>query len=123
MLTFLNEIDPESIGYKWTNWIKFPAPDSIRNIRGPKGPGVYQIKNETTDELILFGIGGECQKRMQSLMPAPWGSGTRNASDKRKYVYENYKDLVYRFIATKTRDEAAKIENFLRRQNNHLFNR
>ncbi len=118
-----NEIDPESSDYNWTNWIKFPAPQRIRDIRGPKGPGIYQIKNEKTDELILFGIGGECQERMKSLMPAPYGSGTRNADDKREYVLEHYKVLVYRFIATKTRDEAAKIENFLRGQNNHLFNR
>ena len=108
---------------RWTNWIKFPAPEKIRDIRGPAGPGVYQVKNEKTGELILFGIGGECQKRMQSLMPAPWGTGTRNASDKRQYIYDNYKDLVYRFIKTDTRKEAADIERAIKAQNNHLFNR
>lgn len=118
-----NETDPESSGYQWTNWIKFPSAQRIRDIRGPKGPGIYQIKNIKTEELILFGIGELCQKRMQSLMPAPYGSGTRNASDKREYVLEHYEDLVYRFIATKTREEAADFERFIRSQNNHLFNR
>ena len=96
MPIYLNETDPDSLDVSWTNWIKFSPPEKARDIRG-KGPGIYQIKNAKTDEPVLFGIGSECQKRMRSLMPAPWGSGTRNLSDKREYVYENYKDLVYRF--------------------------
>jgi hypothetical protein len=107
----------------WTSWIKFPSPQYLREIKGPKGPGIYQVKNVKTDELILFGIGGHCQDRMQSLMPAPYGSGTRNASDKRDYIFENYENLVYRYFATKTREDAANIERGLKSQKNHMFNR
>lgn len=107
----------------WTAWIKFPEPSKIRDIRGPSGPGIYQVRNILTEEMILFGIGGECQKRMQSLMPAPWGRGTRNADDKRRYVYKNYKSLVYRFRSTETREAAADIERDLKAQKNHMFNR
>jgi hypothetical protein len=50
----------------WTKWKPMPSPDNCRKIEGPKGPGVYQIKNKKTNQLIQFGIGIECQKRMKS---------------------------------------------------------
>lgn len=53
-----------------------PAPNCCLEIKGPTGPGVYQIRNKLTLEYILFGIGKDCQKRMQSLYPKPYGRGT-----------------------------------------------
>jgi hypothetical protein len=73
----------------WTNWKPMPTPDTCRTIDAPKGAGVYQISNKNSKELIQFGIGGECQKRMKSLFPQPHGPAGRNNQNKRNYILEN----------------------------------
>lgn len=106
----------------WTNWKPMPSPQDCKNIEGPEGPGVYQIRNFKNDMLIQFGIGIECRKRMRSLFPPPHGTGTRNNSSKREYLLNNWQDLMYRTYPTTTREEAARIEAGLKAQHNHLFN-
>ena len=73
-------------------------------------------------QLIQFGIGKECQERMKSLFPKPFGKGTRNNENKRKYILMNWRQLEYRTMATTTRFEAKGIEDELKALNNHLFN-
>jgi len=106
----------------WSAWKPMPSPVSCKEIQGPEGPGLYQVRNRLTKELIQFGIGKECKKRMKSLFPKPYGSGTRNNEAKRNYILKNWKALDYRTMATNTREEAAEIENTLKANNNHLFN-
>ncbi len=70
----------------WSEWQLMPSPENCRNITGPKNSGVYQIRNKQTGNLILFGSGKKCQKRMKSLFPPPHGTGTRNNLKKRNHV-------------------------------------
>lgn len=107
---------------EWTNWKPMPEPEACRAIEGPKQSGVYQIRNKETDKLIQFGIGKECSKRMKSLYPAPYGTGKRNNAHKRKYILDNWRILEYRTLQTLTREDAKKIEDNLKRENDHLFN-
>lgn len=107
---------------KWSDWKEMPSPENCREIQGPTGPGVYQIRNKKTNQLIQFGIGNECKKRMNSLFPKPYGSGTRNNSDKRNYILINWADLEYRTLDTATKTAAKRIEDQIKGQNNHLFN-
>ncbi len=106
----------------WSQWKPIPSPEQCRNIDAPIGCGVYQVRNKTTKQLIQFGIGVECQKRMKSLFPKPFGVGTRNNEEKRKYILAYWKMLEYRTMATLTREDAALVEANLKNQNNHLFN-
>ena len=106
----------------WTNWKPMPTLGNCRKIEGPEGPGVYQIKNNKTKQLIQFGIGIKCQQRMKSLLPAPHGTGKRNNSNKRDYILKNWINLEYRTLETDTRAEAKQIEDGIKAQNNHLFN-
>jgi hypothetical protein len=112
----------------WSNWKPFPSPENCRNIEVIEGlalydgPGVYQIRNKKTGEYILFGIGIRLQERMQSLMPKPYGKGSRNNEYKRQYILDNYQDLQYRTFHTDTREEAADIERAIKQKNNHRFN-
>ena len=106
----------------WSSWKSMPSPDNCRKIEGPKGPGVYDIKNSSTNQLIQFGIGVACQKRLKSLYPKPYGVGTRNNESKRNYILNNWKDLEYRTLATTTKEEAKHIEDNLKAMNNYLFN-
>jgi uncharacterized protein (DUF4415 family) len=107
---------------KWSKWKAMPRREKCREIEGPAGPGVYQIRNKRTGQLIMFGQGEECQNRMKSLYPKPWGSGTRKNLEKREHILKNWPDLQYRTIATSTIDEAQRIERVLRSEKNHLFN-
>jgi len=106
----------------WSNWKPMPSPQTCRQIEGPDGPGVYQIRHRMTKQFIQFGIGVECRKRMKSLFPEPYGSGKRNNSYKRDYVFSNWQVLEYRTLPTGTREEAKQIEDEIKAQNNHMFN-
>lgn len=106
----------------WSEWKQMPSPEDCRNIVGPTGPGVYQIRNKVSKQLIQFGIGIECQDRMRSLYPKLYGVGTRNNEDKRNHVLNNWQLLEYRTMATVTKAEAALIERELKSKRNHLFN-
>lgn len=106
----------------WSSWTPLPPPQNCREIKGPEGPGVYQIRNKVTQQFILFGIGVECRKRMKSLFPEPYGTGKRNNSNKREYVLTNWQVLEYRTLSTRTREEAKLIEDGIKAQNIHLYN-
>ena len=106
----------------WDSWQPMPSPENCRSIDAPGNSGVYQIRNKATQELILFGIGEKCQKRMKSLFPAPYGTGTRNNEYKRKYVFEHWEDLEYRTMETGEIETAKPVEHLLIARNNHLFN-
>lgn len=99
-----------------------PEPEKCRKINGPKGPGVYQVQNYETAEYILFGESVTAQKRMKSLYPQPHGTGKRNNSAKREYVLANYKILHYRTCETTSKEEAVKIDRYLKSLNIHRFN-
>lgn len=106
----------------WSEWEPIPRPDDCRLIKGPNGPGVYQIRNAKTKQLIQFGIGKECRNRMKSIFPKPYGTGTRNNEDKRNFVLANWSGLEYRTLETETREEADRIERVIKSFTNHLFN-
>ncbi|MBU2912933.1 hypothetical protein [Reichenbachiella agariperforans] len=106
----------------WTNWKELPSPEQCRGIEAPNGAGIYQLRNKKTDELVLFGISVTCRKRMKSLYPKPYGTGTRNNSGKREYVLNNWQNIQYRTLSTSDRDEAKRIEDEIKQKDNHIFN-
>jgi excinuclease UvrABC nuclease subunit len=107
---------------KWCDWKPMPGPTECRNIIGPEGPGVYQIRNKKTGQYIQFGESQNCRKRMKSFFPKPYGAGTRNNEMKRNYILTNWKVLEYRTCPTNSKAEAVEIDRNLESLNNHLFN-
>ncbi|HLM02319.1 MAG TPA: hypothetical protein VK400_14805 [Pyrinomonadaceae bacterium] len=106
----------------WTEWQKMPEPKECRKILAPENSGVYQIRNKQTSQLILFGIGKQCQQRMKSLYPTPFGTGKRNNKKKRDYILENWKELEYRTMETISREKAKEVEDSIKAEKIHLFN-
>ena len=51
---------------------------------------------------------------MASLLPTPFGCGTRNNNDKRKYVFDHLGDIEYRTLACSTPEEAKECERNLK---------
>jgi len=64
--------------------------------------------------LVLFGTASHVAERMSSLLPAPFGCGTRNNEAKRKYVFDHLGEIEYRTIACVTTEEAIRQERELR---------
>lgn len=105
----------------WSRWHPFPDPRAHGVLRAPLGPGVYDLRNRETGEAVLFGIGGRCALRMSSLLPRPYGAGTRNNEAKRRYVLDHIADIEYRTLACATRAEAAEVERAIKRERGHEY--
>lgn len=101
----------------WTPWRPYPDPRNGGILHAPIGPGVYDLRRISTKEPVLFGIGARCAHRMTSLLPAPFGCGTRNNQDKRKYLLRHLHDIEYRTLPCQTRTQAADIERRLKADN------
>lgn len=116
-------IEEISDKYDWTNWNPFPDPRKGSLLNAPKNKsGVYQLRNICSGEYVLFGISNNLQGRMKSILPAPYGTGTRNNSDKRDYVLEHIDDIEYRYVVTKNRETAAEIDREIKALKIHIFN-
>lgn len=106
---------------EWTEWMPFPNPLKNGFLIAPFGPGVYDLRNKQTDDLVLFGIGENCAYRMSSLLPEPLGCGTRNNAKKREYVLEHLEHIEYRCLPCEDIGTAEEEERKLRNNNDYLF--
>jgi hypothetical protein len=95
---------------KWSEWAPFPNPRDRGVLAAPLGAGCYEIRHRGSGELVLFGMAGHVAARMTSLLPPPYGTGTRRNDKKRKYILRNLADLEYRTLACATRTEAVQCE-------------
>ena len=105
---------------KWSDWLKFPNPSKDQYLYAPFGPGLYELRNIKTHELVLFGTGKNVAFRMTSLLPPPLGEGTRKNEEKRLYVLNHLNDIEYRTLAIDI-SEAKEIERRLKSLKNHIF--
>lgn len=106
----------------WTEFFPFPSPIRMEYLHAPFGPGAYELKNEKTKELFYVGEGGHVAWRMTSLLPAPYGKGTRNNAKPRQYVFNNLGDIHYRTLICKDKATAKQIQDKMIDNHNYLFN-
>jgi hypothetical protein len=95
---------------KWSAWHRFPDPVRLEYLHAPIGPGVYELRLKSTGEPLLIGEGGHLAQRMSSILPTPFGTGTRRNSAKREFVKAHLGDVEYRTVACATKQEARDIE-------------
>lgn len=98
----------------WSEWKNFPDPQKCEYLIAPFGPGCYELRNRKTNEKVLYGKGANLASRMTSLLPKPFGCGTRNNKEKRTYVLANIQWIEYRTSAFGTVAEAKECENRMR---------
>ncbi len=107
---------------KWSCWRTFPDPKSNGYLSAPFGPGVYELRDQKTGELVLYGRGKNVAYRMSSLLPSPLGTGTRKSLEKRKYVLKHLSRIDYRTKACADQDDALAEERKLRvNKDNYRF--
>jgi hypothetical protein len=94
----------------FSEWRKFPDPRQGELLIAPLGAGCYELRRSDDSQLVLFGKGGHVASRMTSLLPMPWGSGTRNNAKKREYVWRHLGAIEYRTVACATEDDATAFE-------------
>ena len=105
----------------WSRWSAFPDPEEGGYLCAPFGPGVYELRNRETGQLVLFGRGKNLAYRMSSLLPAPWGAGNRNNVDKKKHVREHLTRIEYRTKACTSDKQSRDEERVLRTRNSYIF--
>jgi len=97
---------------EWSEWRLFPDPRKLQLLTAPFGPGCYELRNGA--QLVLYGMGRHVAERMTSLLPAPFGCGTRNNQDKRKYVLDHLGSVEYRTLPCATVEETEQHERELK---------
>jgi hypothetical protein len=97
---------------EWSKWLRFPDPRKLELLIAPFGPGCYELRHGT--QLVLFGQGQNVASRMSSLLPAPFGCGTRNNQSKRKYVFAHLGEVEYRTLACASAADADRREKELK---------
>jgi hypothetical protein len=106
---------------QWSDWKPFPDPRECGYLVAPLGPGVYELRHRRSGDLILYGCGKNLAYRMSSLLPQPYGEGTRNNAKKRSYVLEHIEDIEYRTRACDSKEQAEQQEQMLRMSGGHIF--
>ncbi len=106
----------------WTELTAFPSPLTGGYLFAPFGPGVYELRNIKTNELIYVGEGGHVAYRMCSLLPEPYGKGTRDNYKLRQYVLEYIEEIHYRTLVCFDKKTAKKIQNEMIMNKKYLFN-
>ena len=108
---------------EWSRWHPFPDPRSEGYLSTPFGPGVYELRNRMSGELVLVGESKNVARRMSSLLPSPLGSGTRNNSAKREYVRRHLGRIEYRTKACADKAGAVSEQNKLLNNSEYRFKR
>lgn len=108
------------MGSQWSEWRLFPDPRKREVLVAPFGAGCYELRVGT--QLLLFGRSSHVAYRMTSLLPEPFGRGTRNNLGKRNDVMARLGMVEYRTLACATIEEATLEEEKLRvRGSEYLF--
>lgn len=105
----------------WSEWSKFPDISQKDYIYAPFGPGVYQLRNARTGELVLFGEGKNVAQRMTTLIEGQVCSSTRKSQPKKDYVGKNLEDIEYRTIGFATENEAKEFEEYVKSKETYIF--
>ena len=95
---------------RWSRWRAFPDPRELGLLSAPFGPGVYELRNGKTGELVLFGRSKNVTDRMSSLLPKLLGPIGRSNEEKKVYVLTNLVAIEYRTKACRTENQAKNAE-------------
>ena len=100
--------------HDWQEWRPFPDPKRKGLLIAPFGAGVYELRHKMTKEKILCGESKNVAARMSSLLPRPYGVGTRKNPHKREFVCSHIREIEYRTVTCRTKQEAKEIERELK---------
>lgn len=82
----------------------------------------FYKNRQINDKYVLFGRSKYLAYRMTSLLPKPFGVGTRNNKNKQIYVLNNLQDIEYRTISFIESNDAKRFESYIKSVEQYLFN-
>jgi len=92
----------------WTTWKLFPLAERGEHIQAPIGPGVYEVRQVSTGDLIAFGHSANVAHALSRLAPAtPLPFWKRAFLDHATQAPR--RDLEYRTCATATKAQARMV--------------
>ena len=107
---------------RWSDWRQFPDFTEEGYLYVYVGPGVYELRNRETGELVLVGESANLAYRIMSLLPERCGGvGTRRNERKREYVAAHRWHIDYRTRTCATKAGAQELERRMRRDNEYIF--
>jgi hypothetical protein len=106
----------------WTPWKAFPDARRGGVIEAPIGPGVYEVRQITSGELVAFGFSGKVAQELSRLRPNPASPSwmrqlMRNAAEHAPT------ELEYRTCSAATKDEAKVMARSLLGRRQVFFRR
>lgn len=106
---------------RWSPWRPFPNPAAGGCLSAPFGPGLYELRNRTTGEHVLFGRSKNVAHRMSSLLPRPIGAAGRSNLRKRQYVLDHLGVIEYRTRPCRSEPDARSEERSMRDGKRYIF--
>jgi hypothetical protein len=94
----------------WTAWKRFPDPQRGESIEAPIGPGVYEVRDIASGDLIAFDHTDSVARALASLRKPP----PRTWLFRRRHA--NGIELEYRTCAATSHSDAKVMVEQLRRQ-------
>ena len=105
----------------WSEWRAFPDPRDLGYLHAPFGPGVYELRLRGSHELVYCGSAGNTAQRMTSLLPRPFGAGTRDNAGLREFLLQHLERVEYRTAAMSEPRHARVLETLMHRNHRYLF--
>lgn len=105
----------------FSEWRPFPDPRYGALLEAPFGQGCYELRRADTGALVLCGSSAHVCWRITSLLPPPFGQGTRINVEKRQYVWDNLCRIEYRTMACASVEDAKAEEVRLHAKNQYVF--
>ncbi len=87
----------------WTSWKLYPLAEHGEHLQAPIGPGVYEVREVSSGDLIAFGHAGNVAHALTRLAPGGSGPFWKRAFWGRRSAR---RDLEYRTCATATKAQA-----------------
>jgi hypothetical protein len=106
----------------WSNWKRFPDPQAGESLQAPIGPGLYEVRNAVSGDLVAFDYSGQVASALSQLLPDDSAPFWRRFLQRDPVVHRS-RDLEYRTLATTTKEEARLIAFRLIERRHSVFRR
>jgi hypothetical protein len=106
----------------WSNWKRFPDAQHGDSLQAPIGPGVYEVRDTASGELIAFDYSAHVASALSELMPDDSSSTWWRFRHRGQGALRS-RNLEYRTCATATKTEAKVVAARLSDRRHSVFNR
>jgi hypothetical protein len=97
----------------WSCWLPLPDARHCESLQAPIGPGLYEVRDFDSGELIAFDYTPHVASTLSNIAPDKSAALWRRLTHP-KWISPRHHDIEYRTCATATKIEAKKLASSLR---------